>query len=155
MATPTMTATMTAMKMATATTKPTRKTTKGAAKAALLVFPLEPVAASRPRVTRWGTYHAKPYKNWLTEAGKYLQTVSYVAPEGHLTVAVEIICTRARTSKLSTPKGDVDNYAKAALDAITHAGIWSDDKWVVHLTVSKRFAEPGESARTEVHIQPN
>lgn len=105
-------------------------------------------------MTRWGTYHAKPYKNWLTEAGKHLALVDYRAPEGHLTVRVTVICTRAKTSKLTTPKGDVDNYAKAVLDAITHAGIWTDDKWIVDLSVTKRFAIPGQAARTLVEIEP-
>jgi Holliday junction resolvase RusA-like endonuclease len=146
--------TKTAMAKKTTATRTTKSEAMGAAQAALIVFPLEPVAASRPRVTRWGTYHAKPYKEWLTAAGKSLAAVDARFPEGHLAVEVEIICTRARTSKLSTPKGDVDNYAKAALDAITHAGIWPDDKWVVDLLIHKRFAAEGEPARTEVHIQP-
>lgn len=113
---------------------------------------MEPVPASRPRVTQWGTYHAKPYKAWLAEAGKHLAAETYRAPEGHLIVKVEVVCTRAKTSKLTTPKGDVDNYAKAILDALTHAGVWSDDKWIVKLTVVKRFADPGETARTIVEI---
>lgn len=128
--------------------------TKGAPQGALIVFPFEPVPASRARVTRWGTYHAKPYKNWLKQAEEHLQSEDFRASAGHLRVHVAIIATRARTSKLTTPKGDADNYAKAALDALTHAGIWPDDKWVVDLRTTKRFARPGECARTEVEIEP-
>ncbi len=119
---------------------------------ASLLFPLEPLPASRPRVTRWGTYIAKPYKKWLDAAGKYLKTVSVKIPEGHLKVVVEFVCTKARTSKLTTPKGDIDNYAKAPLDAITHAGLWVDDKWITELVARKRFAEPGEDAHTALHV---
>lgn len=115
---------------------------------------MEPLPASRPRVTKWGTYIAKPYKGWLAEAAKYLSTVSArVPPDRHLHVTVEVVCTRARTSKLSTPKGDIDNYVKAPLDAITHAKLWEDDKWVTDLVARKRFARPGEAAHTAVIIK--
>ncbi|WP_160329587.1 RusA family crossover junction endodeoxyribonuclease [Lysobacter capsici] len=117
-----------------------------------LVFPIEPLPASRPRVTKWGTYIAKPYKGWLAEAAKYLKTVNAVVPEGPLVVVVEVVCTKARTSKLVTPKGDIDNYLKAPLDAITHAKLWEDDKWVTTVIASKRFAATGESAHTSVRI---
>lgn len=120
---------------------------------ASLVFPMEPLPASRPRVTRWGTYIAKPYKDWLADAAKYLKTANTCIPAGrHLAVVVEVVCTRARTSKLSTPKGDIDNYVKAPLDAITHAGLWQDDKWVTSLVASKRFAAEGELAHTSVTV---
>lgn len=113
---------------------------------------MEPLPASRPRVTKWGTYIAKPYKGWLAEAAKYLKTVNCTIPEGHLHVVIEVVCTKARTSKLTTPKGDIDNYAKAPLDAITHAKLWDDDKWVTELFARKRFASTGEAAHTRVTI---
>lgn len=114
---------------------------------------MEPLPASRPRVTRWGTYIAKPYKEWLAAASKYLKTTDARIPHGrHLAVVVEVVCTRARTSKLSTPKGDIDNYVKAPLDAITHAGLWQDDKWVTSLVASKRFAAADEAAHTAVTV---
>jgi Holliday junction resolvase RusA-like endonuclease len=126
--------------------------TEGAQKCASFVFPLAPVPASRPRVTKWGTYHTKTYRDWLDEAGKYLSTIKLRVPEGHLKVVCEFICTKPKTTKLSTPKGDVDNYLKAPLDAITHAGIWSDDKWIVGLTGTKRFQNPGEAACTKLTV---
>jgi hypothetical protein len=30
-----------------------------------VVQAIEPVAASQPRVTRWGTFYAEPYKSFL------------------------------------------------------------------------------------------
>lgn len=36
---------------------------------------------------------------------------------------------------------DVDNLAKAVLDAMTNAGFWDDDRRVVELLVRKRWAE--------------
>lgn len=128
----------------------------GAAYAASVVFAFDPVPASRPRVTRWGTYHTKPYKHWLDQAARHLKEGFYentYLGEQSLLVVVESIVTKARTSKLTRPKGDVDNYAKGPLDAITKAGLhWYDDAQVEVLISSKRFATPGEPARTEVHI---
>lgn len=117
-------------------------------------IPLEPVPASRPRVSKWGTYHAKPYKNWLESAADFLQGVSPPFDKGdHISAQVEIVCTRAATSKLTRPKGDIDNYVKATLDAINHAeGYWEDDVQVTALTARKRFAKPGEAAGTHVTL---
>ena len=38
---------------------------------------------------------------------------------------------------------DVDNLAKATLDALTHAGIWADDSQVVSLCITKRDVVKG------------
>ena len=35
---------------------------------------------------------------------------------------------------------DVDNRIKAILDALTHAGVWYDDKWAVEITARKHPA---------------
>ena len=121
---------------------------------ATIVIPLEPLPASRPRVTKWGTYIAKPYKQWIDAA---LERI----PEGNLwldktaplLVVTTAVCTKARTSKLLTPRMDVDNTAKAALDIITKVGgYWADDNQIVHLVTTKRFAAPGEAAQTTVAI---
>jgi Holliday junction resolvase RusA-like endonuclease len=151
---------MLAMTLATVTSKQKASGYKmewaGATYVASVVFVFDPVPASRPRVTRWGTYHTKPYKNWLDQAAKHLTDGFYqnqYVGEQSLLVHVETISTKARTSKLTRPKGDVDNYAKGPLDAITKAGLhWYDDVQVEVLISSKRFAAPGEQARTEVHI---
>jgi Holliday junction resolvase RusA-like endonuclease len=126
----------------------------GATHVASVLLPIEPVPASRPRVTRWGTYHAKPYKNWLDSAAEFLPGLDEpLDPDETLLVIIESICTRARTSKLLRPKGDVDNYAKGPMDAITHAGgYWQDDVQVVALVSTKRFAAKDEPACTKVHI---
>jgi crossover junction endodeoxyribonuclease RusA len=34
-------------------------------------------------------------------------------------------------------KRDVDNYTKALLDALTHAGVWNDDEQIDELTITR------------------
>lgn len=41
-------------------------------------------------------------------------------------------------------KPDVDNAAKAVLDALTHIGAWQDDDQVAVLICAKRWETPGE-----------
>jgi Holliday junction resolvase RusA-like endonuclease len=72
---------------------------------------------------------------------------------GPLFVRITNIVQKAKTSKLVWPRGDVDNYAKAPLDAITKAAtVWHDDDQVVDLHTSKRFANPGEQPGTLVEV---
>lgn len=44
-------------------------------------------------------------------------------------------------------KPDLDNYAKAVLDALTQVGMWQDDCQIVSLTIIKRYCTdaPGAS----------
>jgi len=134
------------------------ETLKGARKLASLVLPFDPVPASRPRVTKWGTYYGITYKVWKQRAAAYLRNRSVVTGRGiplatPLMVVVESIIKKPKTSKARYPKGDVDNYAKGPLDAITKTGeYWEDDRQVVCLLSSKRFAAKDEQPRTEVHI---
>jgi len=127
---------------------------KDAVKVASLTFPFDPVPASRPRVTKWGTYYGKTYKAWKQRAEHYLAPGAFhLDAATPLLVVTEAIIQRPKTSKAVYPKGDADNYAKGPLDAITKAGgYWDDDRQVVSLLTSKRFARKDEHPRTEVHI---
>lgn len=41
---------------------------------------------------------------------------------------------------------DVDNYLKAPLDALTHAGVWADDSQIDRLSVQRGDNRPGGMA---------
>lgn len=121
----------------------------------ILEVPVDPVPASRPRVTRAGfSYYAEPYKSFKRElhaafeklwAGKEL-----IADTRKLTIS--IIKPRPKTTKLPYPKPDVDNYAKAVMDAM-NGTVFVDDWLVQCLAVSKRWAKPGESGKVIVSIE--
>lgn len=115
-------------------------------------FPVNPVPASRPRVTRFGTYYSKTYKAWLAAAMAAVAPCPYPPVFGHYEVLVESIVERPRTTKLSRPKGDVDNYAKGPLDVLTKLRYWPDDADITVLTSTKRFTNAGERPCTVVTI---
>ncbi|WP_139382683.1 RusA family crossover junction endodeoxyribonuclease [Luteibacter sp. 22Crub2.1] len=129
-------------------------TMEGATLVASIHLPLEPVPASRPRVTTYGTYYQKTYTAWMAKAKKLLGAGNLTFhAKTPLFVVVESVSTKARTSKLTYPRYDVDNSAKAVLDIVTKVtGWWHDDDQIILLTSSKRFAAKGEAAHSNVHI---
>lgn len=48
---------------------------------------------------------------------------------------------------------DLDNALKAALDALTHAGVWEDDSQIDELTIIRGDAVGRDYARLEVSIR--
>lgn len=117
-------------------------------------LPLAPVPASRPRVTRTGiSYYTDPYKSWKKAAREMLTSL---APStcpllGRLSVSIRIFGTRPATTKLDMPRPDVDNYAKAVLDA-GNSVLWDDDRQVAPLIVDKEWAKPGETGYVDIEI---
>lgn len=111
-----------------------------------------PVPASRPRVSKWGTYYGKNYEKFRREVRDILSEHSGTPVTCPINCVVEIIVEPPKTTKRDYPKGDVDNYAKGPLDSITsHGGFWHDDDQVVSLFVIKRFTTVGEPAGIYVH----
>ena len=118
---------------------------------ALSVF-VPPVPASRPRVTRWGTYYGKTYKAYMADSETAIPKAT-AKLTGNLHVDVDFVCSRPKTTKLSTPKGDIDNHLKAILDVITKQGYWHDDVQIESLTATKRFAVGTETPHTHIRIK--
>lgn len=112
-----------------------------------LPLKLEPCPASRPRVTRTGvTYYAKTYREFQKESARILKGVKADPSAAPVLIMVEVVKTKARTSKLTYPRGDVDNYLKGPLDALNKSErVYLDDNQVVGLLGFKRFAEPDEA----------
>lgn len=110
-------------------------------------FEVIPVPASRPRVTRWGTFYGKKYQQFRLDMEKAL-TQTRFSPTlltGDLWVEIEFIVPPPKTIRRTTPRGDIDNYVKGPLDSMTkHEGFWNDDDQIVHLEASKRYQKENE-----------
>jgi Holliday junction resolvase RusA-like endonuclease len=125
--------------------------------AALLTWNLavKPVPASRPRVSKWGTFYLKTYESYRKEAKAAALQFPGIPTDQPVIVMLEIVAEKPRTGKLAMPRGDVDNFAKATLDVMTTAGKWwGDDDQVLGLTVIKRYAEKGEEPGTVISWAP-
>lgn len=118
-----------------------------------LKFDIDPVPASRPRVTRWGTYYGKKYKNFKKE-------MSEAVPTYHPTKVLEGLIFADMTFFIPVPKSwsnkkkqskiggycdnnaDLDNYEKAILDSL-NGHYFIDDRQIVEQSSRKMYAERG------------
>ena len=123
----------------------------------------EPVPASRPRVTKWGTHNSARYERWKRDATLILASRWRHLPiSTAAAVCVEVVLPRPkqrpRTGQharfwhpvedyplpIGGKWGDLDNYVKAALDALQSARVITDDCIVVELTATKHAgSQPG------------
>jgi Holliday junction resolvase RusA-like endonuclease len=124
-----------------------------------LLFNISPVPASRPRVTRWGTYYGKKYKQFKLEMGLLVlesDKPDSVNPiiwlDGLISADMTFFVPMARSwsnKKKSSKNGqfcdnnsDLDNYEKAILDSLN--GVYfHDDKQIVQQSSQKIWAEQG------------
>jgi Holliday junction resolvase RusA-like endonuclease len=120
----------------------------------------DPVPQPRPRITARGSFaHAytpkkHPVHVYREDIERAWRRPCFVLPHEPFTgpVTVEITCHFARPqsqlrkdgspkpSAPAYPRPDVDNLAKAVLDALTDAGAWGDDSQVVTLAVRKKWS---------------
>jgi len=117
-------------------------------------IPLRPIAASRPRIPRYGKpYFPKTYKKWRDDAHIVVPEFSGTPIDFPVTVTVMFAIPRARTSKLIVPLGDGDNFEKALYDLLQRKKYLLDDKWITScLGWRKRFLPFGEVGYCEVTI---
>lgn len=112
-------------------------------------------AANRAGPTA-GRYTPEPYRSWKALA---LQVIAFSAHyrelQGEISVTIDIYADRteirAQTLEPGDPRragtkltGDIDNYAKAVLDAMQAAGTINDDSQVAELLIRFR-PEAGEA----------
>ena len=110
-----------------------------------LNIPVNPVPASRPRVTRWGCYYGKRHSACRAELCSLLDTMrdNESLPSilcGRLTLWVLFSVKKPKTTKLDLPRGDIDNYIKLLLDACNER-LWKDDVQVEVISARKEWAD--------------
>ena len=109
-------------------------------------FDTAPVPASRPRVSKYGTYYGKTYssyrKAFQEEVAEFRKGFRPLLSD-QLRVGATFLVKKPKTSKLSYPRGDIDNYLKALFDSCNEL-VWRDDVQVTELgEVVKKFADIG------------
>lgn len=62
------------------------------------------------------------------------------------------LCVRMVIQPPDARRRDLDNYAKAVLDALTHAGVWGDDFQIDKLTLER--GEKCQGGRLVLTIEP-
>lgn len=118
-------------------------------------FPISPIAASRPRVSKHGAYFAGPYKQFRTDMIEIVQDVlgdGFIPIEYPLSVDVEIYVKRPKKTKLDAPRADIDNYLKAIFDSL-NGHLWDDDKQIRTVYASKQWAPSTEKGWFTVGVQ--
>ena len=142
-------------------TKNSKQARAGTVELTVLV---RPVVASRPRVTRWGTYYSKTYKAYREAADAAIPRSTRPALTGDLKCTIEFACYKPKSTKRSNPNGDIDNYVKAILDAVVGQkaatktpcklkGYIEDDMQITELYALKRWVFPNEEPHTRITIE--
>lgn len=117
-------------------------------------IPIEPVPAARPRVSRWGAYYPKRYRDFKAALAAAFIAAARAAParDGPCRVEVEIVAPRPASTKLPFPKPDIDNYLKSVFDAAT-GSVWVDDWGIRESFATKRWTEKGEKPSVRLRVK--
>jgi Holliday junction resolvase RusA-like endonuclease len=111
-----------------------------------------PRPASRPRVTRYGTYskdtpHQKEFNSMYELPEGFVPFTEPVHVEMIFIIPVPKSYSKKKKAELigkyHTQKPDIDNLAKFAMDAISTKGVWSDDSIVACTSIKKIWGNVG------------
>lgn len=125
-----------------------------------ITFLIEPVPASRPRVTRWVTYYQPKYAQFKKDMESLLLKTKKTLYEEPLRIDLKFFFTMPKSwskkkkaeydgkYKMSIP--DMDNLEKAVYDSLNNH-VWLDDSQVVDHRVQKFWVR--EKGRIEITIE--
>lgn len=115
-------------------------------------FEINPTPASRPRVTRWGTFYGKKYKGFKKDMDELLLDIDKEWLEGlifaDMTFFVAIPKSwskkkkKLKSGQWCDNNADLDNYEKAILDSLSGA-YFHDDRQIVQQQSKKIWADTG------------
>ena len=115
----------------------------------LLEFNINPVPASRPRVTRWSTYYPKKYTQFKLDMIALTSELDLTPFEGLLGVDIGFYIGMPKSwskkkkelkeSSYCDNNADVDNYLKAILDSLNEV-VYVDDRQIVEISARKIYS---------------
>lgn len=118
-------------------------------------FDTAPVPASRPRVSKWGTYYGKRYKAFRTamqeETAEFRMGFRPLLAD-RLRATVVFTVPRPKTTKLAVPRGDLDNYLKALFDSCNEL-VWRDDVQVVEVEAMKQWSDSPDEGYITLEVE--
>ncbi len=111
-----------------------------------MTIQIAPYPAPRPRVTRFGTYNSPKYTEWKQTLASLVRKQYTTITLSPVELEIVFIFTKpkswskkkAQSTRLHTIKPDIDNLAKAVMDALTGV-IYKDDGQVCKLNLCKQY----------------
>jgi len=98
-------------------------------------------------------YYVGAYKDFVVEAPKQIpESMHYFEKGTPVFVTVTFYLPKPANPANPYPVGDVDNYCKSILDAITKNGTyWKDDAQVIQLVATKTYTETEPRTVVMIH----
>jgi len=112
------------------------------------ILETQPIPASRPRVSRYGTYYSKTYETFKTTLKMLFKTKfnrEFRGGEMNITFLMEMPKSWGKKKRdemcdqYHTQKPDIDNLIKAVLD-----GLLEDDSIIYKISAEKVWSERGK-----------
>lgn len=126
-----------------------------------ITFDIDPVPASRPRVTRWGVYYGKKYTQFRKDMQVMMMTPKRKPLAGALELEVvfhipvgaskRLLERRRLHGSYCVSNMDLDNLEKALYDSMNGI-VYEDDKQIVSHCTKKVWING--KGKIEVNIKP-
>ena len=127
-------------------------------------FDINPVPASRPRVSRWSTYYPKKYTKFKKDMEALTGEIETTPSEKLVSVELEFRIMMPKSFSKKKRQGlnntycsnnsDIDNYIKAILDSLNGV-FYIDDKQVVEIFARKIYGDEGYILYKQKEIENN
>jgi len=127
-------------------------------------FDINPVPASRPRVSRWSTYYPKKYTKFKKDMEALTSEIEITPSEKLVSVELEFRIMMPKSFSKKKRQGlnntycsnnsDIDNYIKAILDSLNGV-FYIDDKQVVEIFARKIYGDEGYILYKQKEIENN